>query len=226
MASLYSKNVFLFDAFGTLFKTIPIDDELKKIAGSKSDLLLQIWRRKQLEYSWLRNQMKRYVPFDLITKEALFYAMKKCEIADNRILELLLPIYHQPVLNDGASDLILTLKKLGKQVGILSNGTLEMLRKGAAKTGLNTYLDFIISVDEIGIYKPAPEVYELAQQKTNANLSQILFFSSNQWDVSGASCFGFEVAWVNQYDETKEELPFGQVIEVKSLASAIDLLTA
>jgi len=181
------KNYFVFDAFGTLFKTSEVKAELKKIAGEKTDNLIRVWRNKQLQYTWLRNEMNQYEPFST------------------------------PQLIDGAKDLLKTLKDNGKTVAILSNGTRSMLDNGVQLTGIQYYVDHILSVDDIGIYKPQPAVYQMALDKLVATVEDLIFFSSNQWDVSGASVFGLDACWINQYGETKEGLPFGDVVEVSSL---------
>jgi len=214
---LKDKSVFVFDAFGTIFKTSPISLKLQNIIGNKSDLLLETWRRKQLEYSWLRNQMKAYAPFSRVTKEALEYAMNMVGVKDEKIFEILLPIYDLPELIDGAKELLSILKEENKKICILSNGTMTMLKNGVSKTGIELLIDKLFSVDEIEIYKPHPAVYQMALNKLEVSKEELVFFSSNQWDVSGASHFGFDSVWVNQYEETKEKLPFGSIKEVASL---------
>jgi 2-haloacid dehalogenase len=211
------KNVFVFDAFGTLFKASEIDVELKTIAGAQTENLLALWRRKQLEYSWLRNQMSQYVPFHQVTKEALDFSMRFHGLKDERIFEILLPIYDHPGLIDGAKEVLDLLKEQQKTVCILSNGTRKMLNNGVQIAGVEHLIDYIFSVDDIGIYKPHPSVYGMAIDQLNAPKEELLFFSSNQWDVSGASTFGIDSVWVNQYQEVKESLPFGNVFEISSL---------
>ena len=192
------KNVFLFDAFGTLFKTADFQSELAKLIGEKTDALVTVWRQKQLQYSWLRNAMGQYQPFDIVTKEALDFSMQQHGISNPRIYDVLLPLYQHPILLPGVIDLFHALKNLDKRVGILSNGTPAMLQNGVEFTGIKDLVDFIISVDEIKIYKPRPEVYQMALRKIGVPTEQLLFFSSNQWDISGASVFGLDTCWINQ----------------------------
>ncbi len=214
---LPNKKYFVFDAFGTLFKTSEVKNELIKIAGDKTENLLQIWRSKQLQYTWLRNEMNQYEPFSTVTKEALDYSMRVNGITDERVFDILLPLYDTPSLIDGAANLLKTLKANGKTVAILSNGTMSMLNNGVQLTGIESYIDTILSVDTIGVYKPKPTVYQMALNKLEATTKELIFFSSNQWDVSGASVFGLDACWINQYGETKEGLPFGEVVETTSL---------
>jgi len=216
-----SKQVYLFDAFGTLFKTSDVDVAFKNIAKDKSESLIQVWRRKQLEYSWLRNQMDKYIPFHKVTKDALEYSMHFHDLNDPRIPELLLPIFNAPGLIGGAKAMLIYLKSQNKQVGILSNGTHKMLNNGIGTTDIEDQIDFVFSVDDIGIYKPHPAVYQMAVNKLGRPKEELLFFSSNQWDVSGASIFGLDSVWINQYNETKEQLPYGNVLEVKGLEELV-----
>lgn len=218
---LFTKSIFLFDAFGTLFKASAIDESLRELAGSKSASLLQIWRRKQLEYTWLRNQMQCYVPFDQVTREALDYSMRLHGLTEPRITQMLLPIYDSPSLISGASALLHRIKTSGKEIGLLSNGTRSMLNKGVSATQIKTLVDHVLSVDDIGVYKPNPAVYQMAVKQLGVEKEKLVFFSSNQWDVSGASQFGLDCVWINQYKETREGLPFGKVLEVGSLGEVV-----
>lgn len=211
------KQYFVFDAFGTLFKTSEVKTELAKIAGDKTDNLIQVWRNKQLQYTWLRNEMNQYQPFNLVTKAALDYSMRLNGISNKKVFDILLPLYDTPQLIDGAKNLVKILKDNGKTVAILSNGTRSMLDNGVQLTGIQYYVDTILSVDDIGVYKPRPAVYQMALDKLNTTIKDVVFFSSNQWDISGASTFGLDACWINQYGETKEGLPFGNVVETDSL---------
>ncbi len=212
-----TKKYFVFDAFGTLFKTSEVKVELTKIAGDKTDNLINVWRNKQLQYTWLRNEMNQYEPFSTVTRDALVYSMRLNGIADEKVFDILLPLYDTPQLIDGAKDLLRALKNHGKTVAILSNGTRSMLDNGVQLTGIQYYVDHILSVDDIGVYKPRPAVYQMALDQLGATVEDLIFFSSNQWDVSGASVFGLDACWINQYGETKEGLPFGSVVTTKSL---------
>jgi len=218
--NISSKSIFIFDAFGTLFKTSEIDSELQNIAQDKTENLLSIWRKKQLEYTWLRNQMDEYAPFSQVTKEALEYSMRVNDLKDSRILDLLLPIYDSPNLIDGVREALDFFQ--GKTICILSNGTRAMLESGVQKTGIENIVSHIFSVDDIRIYKPRKEVYQMALEKLNTSAEDVLFFSSNQWDVSGASIFGLDAVWVNRNDEVREGLPFGNVLEIKHLIDLKD----
>ena len=167
--------------------------------------------------------MNQYAPFSTVTREALDYSMRLNEITNKKVFDILLPLYDTPQLIDGAKNLLKILKASGKTVAILSNGTRSMLNNGVELTGIKNDVDAILSVDDIGIYKPRPAVYQMALDKLKTTIKDLIFFSSNQWDVSGASMFGLDACWINQYGETKEGLPFGTVVETKSLSELIAL---
>ena len=213
--NISSKSIFVFDAFGTLFKTSEIDAELQKIAKDKTENLLSIWRKKQLEYTWLRNQMDQYAPFSQVTKEALDYSMRINDLRNPRIFDLLLPIYDSPNLIGGVREALDSFQE--KTICILSNGTRSMLENGVQKTGIGNFINHIFSVDDIGIYKPRKEVYQMMFDQLEVSKNEVLFFSSNQWDVSGASNFGLDSVWVNRNNEVREGLPFGKVLEISDL---------
>lgn len=215
MEKIKKKSIFVFDAFGTLFKTSEIDTELQNIAKDKTENLLSVWRKKQLEYTWLRNQMNKYAPFSQVTKEALDYSMRVNHLKNPRIFDLLLPIYDSPNLIDGVREALDFLQE--KTICILSNGTRSMLENGVQKTGIDNLVDHIFSVDDIGIYKPQRDVYQMVLDQLNVSVNEVLFLSSNQWDVSGASNFGLDSVWVNRNNEVREELPYGNVLEIHDL---------
>ena len=217
------KEYFIFDAFGTLFQTNSVDEEIKKIAGDKLDSLMEVWRRKQLEYSWLRNQMGQYVPFNQVTKEALDFSIRKNGLRHPQLFDLML-IYNEPSLVDGAREALNFLKEKNKTVCILSNGTRAMLESGIRKMKIENIIDHVFSVDDIQIYKPRKEVYQMVLDGLKTDVNDVLFFSSNQWDISGASMFGMDTVWVNQYGEVSETLPFGSRVEVDGLPAILDFL--
>jgi 2-haloacid dehalogenase len=139
------------------------------------------------------------------------------ELEDERVPKVLLPVYDEPYLIEGAYELLGKLKSLGKQTAILSNGSPQMLKSGATRTNILPVIDQLISVDRIRQYKPSPEVYAMALDLLEVDQRNVVFISSNQWDVSGASTFGLDAVWVNQYKETKESLPFGNVMTIENL---------
>lgn len=198
--------VCLFDAFGTLFKVkLPVD-ELDQLTDGQGNRLLDIWRNKQLEYTWLRGLMEDYVSFDQVTEEALTYALREIKVEEPKVYDLLMPVYRQP---EAFSDVLPGLKALhqaGYQLAILSNGTSAMLEAGVIKTGINQLITAVLSVEEVRTFKPNPKVYQLSADYFGLDKSAFLFFSSNRWDIAGAATFGFSTAWVNRSQLVPEVL--------------------
>lgn len=207
----------IFDAFGTLFNLEFPLTLINEKTGGKGDELLQIWRRKQLEYTWLRSMMDNYAPFSTVTKEALTYAMNRLGIKDQTLYDILLPIYHKATAFPEVKPCLQRLQQQGITTAILSNGTLEMLYAGTKNSEISDYLHAIISVDSIGFYKPMPEVYQFALDRLKVKAEDALFFSSNQWDIIGATHFGMQTVWVNKYGQAKEVLAPKAKFVIKSL---------
>lgn len=190
--------VCLFDAFGTLFKVkLPVN-ELDQLTNGQGARLLDIWRNKQLEYTWLRGLMGDYVSFDQVTEEALTYALREIKVEEPKVYDILMPVYRQP---EAFSDVLPGLKALnqtGYKVAILSNGTKAMLEAGVTKTGISQLVSAVLSVEEVRTFKPNPKVYQMSADFFGLDKSAFLFFSSNRWDIAGAANFGFSTAWVNR----------------------------
>ena len=190
--------VCVFDAFGTLFQLdLPVD-----VATNKTALeALKISRQKQLEYSWLYSQMGKYLPFEKITMMAIKYAVKKVGLKD------------------------ITLSRKLIRCGILSNGSGKMLSEVIKYTGLVDAFDFVLSAEDVKTFKPSPLVYGIALHHLRIPKEQILFVSSNQWDISGANAFGFKTAWINRSDSLREPiLDSAETIILKKLSSIPETL--
>ncbi len=214
----------VFDAYGTLFSVRMPVEELNAITNGQGEALLEIWRRKQLEYTWLRGMMKAYVPFEQVTNEALTYAMRELGLSDPILYELMMPIYLQPQTFPDVLPALERLKSEGIATAILSNGTLHMLQEGARRTGIAPYLDQLLSVDQVQQFKPAAEVYQMALDAFGAEPAAVRFFSSNQWDITGAGHFGLPTVWVNRYDRPAEVLKPAPAYTISDLSEITDLL--
>ena len=198
---------FLFDAYGTLFDVHSV--VLRGGAGIPGDLeaLSQLWRRKQLEYTWLRALMERYEDFRSITEAALRAAARELSIdASDRQFDQLMQAYLFPAVFEDAQSALRTLH--GSMLAILSNGSPEMLDAAVRNNGLDSYFTEIISVDSVKTYKPSPSVYALGPEILHLPLEEILFVSSNAWDAAGAKAFGYKVAWCNRSGANSENLGF------------------
>lgn len=211
--------VCVFDAFGTLFKVNLPSERLDDCTHGKGAVLLDLWRKKQLEYTWLRTLMHNWADFDQVTADALKYATESLELKNyKKLAELLMPIYRQP---DCFEDVVSTLQNLKAQqisTAILSNGTPEMLAAGMKKTGLINLIDYVFSASSIQQFKVAPSVYQMVLDSLKIEASEVLFFSSNAWDIAGAKCFGFQTVWVNRNGQVFEELEVRADWEIKDLA--------
>jgi 2-haloacid dehalogenase len=193
---------FVFDAYGTLFDVQSVAARCESCWPGKGAQLSQLWRAKQLEYTWQRSLMQRYAPFSTVTREALAYACEalKLELSVAQ-MEGLMGEYHRLATYP---DVASALERLGAKRAILSNGSPDMLGPLVEHSRLE--FDAVISVDELKIYKPAPQVYELAVRKLGTR--DIGFVSSNCWDAIGAKSFGFTVYWINRLNAPLDRLGF------------------
>ena len=207
----------VFDAYGTLFDVHSAASRYQARLGGQAQAVSAMWRTKQLEYTWLRSLMQRYVDFWKVTQDALDYALDSQGIDDNSLRKDLLSAYHELSCYPEVPETLRKIKQMGLGTAILSNGSPEMLKAGVSNSNLGKVMDSIISVDTIEIFKPSPKVYKLATDQLGCNKEEILFFSSNAWDVSGAVTFGFKTVWVNRFAQASERLPGTPVIEIKTL---------
>jgi len=194
-------DALVFDAYGTLFDVQSVEATAGRLFPGHGAALSQLWRSKQLEYTWLQSLMlsvhQRRDDFAAITAHALDYAVEKLGLslaasARHRLLDAYLDLAAFP----DAEPALACLAPLPRIV--LSNGTREMLEPLAAATGLAQHLDAILSVDAAGIYKPSPRTYQLAVDYLKVLPIRIGFVSSNGWDVAGGKAFGFTAIWVNR----------------------------
>jgi 2-haloacid dehalogenase len=198
-----SPEAFVFDAYGTLFDVHSVMRRCESFYPGKHVELSRLWRAKQLEYTWLRSLMQRYVPFSTVTREALAHACEALglELTAER-MEALMAEYHMLA---AFPDVAPTFERLkGVKRAILSNGSPDMLEPLVAHSALE--LDAVISVDELKVFKPAPQVYAAAVEKLATR--RIAFVSSNCWDALGAKSFGFTVFWLNRGDAPLDRLGF------------------
>lgn len=216
----------VFDAYGTLFDVHSAASRHQEKLGENAQAVSALWRTKQLEYTWLRSLMQRYINFAKVTQDALDYALDSHGINDETLRQDLLNAYHELACYPEVPETLSKLKKLGLGTAILSNGTLEMLEAGVRNSQLEDLLDAVFSVDTIRIFKPDPQVYQLAVDQLGCNPKEILFFSSNAWDVSGAATFGYQAVWVNRFGQAPERLPGTPVLEIKTLDAVLQYLPA
>jgi 2-haloacid dehalogenase len=195
---------FVFDAYGTLYDVHSVAARCEANWPGKGAQLSLLWRAKQLEYTWQRSLMQRYTPFSSVTRDALAYSCEalKLELSVAQV-EGLMAEYLKLSLYP---DVVRTLQALNTRKAILSNGSPDMLLPLVQNSGLE--LDAVISVDELRIFKPAPQVYALAVEKLHLDHSKIGFVSSNCWDAMGAKSYGFNVYWINRAGAPMDRLGF------------------
>lgn len=196
---------FVFDAYGTLFDVHSVQQRCESFWPGKGLTLSQLWRAKQLEYTWQRSLMRRYEPFSRVTREALAYACEALGLAlDEARSQALMEQYLRLALFPDVRDALSQLK--GHKLAILTNGSPDMIDPLVAQSGLA--FDAVLSVDPLGVYKPAPEVYQLAVDRLGVAPAQVGFVSSNCWDALGAKAFGFNVNWINRAGAPVDRLGF------------------
>ena len=223
-ANINGVKACVFDAYGTLFDVHSAAEKCRADLGDKADQVSNTWRGKQLQYSWLRSLMNEFVPFWQVTGEALDFALAESEIEDAALREKLMNLYLQLNCYPEVPRVLKTLQDAGKQTGILSNGSRDMLNSAVANSALGDLLDASLSVDEVGVFKVDPRVYEMAIARFSCEPREICFMSSNAWDAWAASHFGFQVAWVNRFGQPAENLPGGPNAEIKTLDELPPLL--
>ena len=206
---------WVFDAYGTLFDVHSVARRCDSLWPGKGAALSSLWRAKQLEYTWQRSLMQRYRPFSGVTRDALAYA---CEALGLELTaERMEAVMGEYLMLSLFPDVKATLEKLlGKKRVILSNGSPDMLDPLVRQSGLR--FDAVLSVDARQVYKPAPEVYELALGEIALPRKQIGFISSNCWDALGARSFGFSAYWINRTGAPVDRLGFEPERIVRSLA--------
>ncbi len=207
----------VFDAYGTLFDVNAAAQHCAADLGDKWQPLAELWRGRQLQYTWLRSLMENYADFWQVTGEALDIAMDALDLDDAALRERLMELYLQLDVYPEVAGVLRRLRESGMKTAILSNGSPKMLAAAVANAGIGEYLDAVISADQIKVYKTAPAVYQLAVDQLGVAASGICFQSSNAWDAHAASNFGFRVAWVNRFGQARERLPGNPDVMLDSL---------
>ena len=212
-----NEKIYVFDAYGTLFD---VDHACKEMAiqlGDNWEKLSSIWRQKQLEYSWLHNSMNEYDSFWKITKDSLEYAMNSLSMNSVKIKNELLDLYFKIGAFEEVEEVLKKIKKNKIKTAILSNGSYDMLNSAVKNSKFDELISEVISVDECKKFKPHRDVYNLVIDIFNINKKNCIFFSSNCWDIHGASNFGFQTVWVNRKKNIDELLPGKVDDQVQSL---------
>lgn len=216
-AKLDLVRVCIFDAYGTLFDTASATRGCIDLLGDDFDELTTLWRDKQLQYTWLRAIQDRHVDFWQVTGDALDFALETLKIDREGLRDRLMDLYRTLEAFPEVPEVLRRLKVSGIRTAILSNGTPTMLEAAVKHARLDGLLDWVLSVEEVGVYKPNPRVYQLAVDRLGTPAAQISFQSSNAWDAYAASSFGMKVVWCNRYRRRKERLPGQPDCEIETL---------
>lgn len=209
-------DVLLYDAYGTLWDVHSVMKRCEACWPGKGMQVSQLWRVKQLEATWLRTLMGRYVPFSTVTREALAFACDSLGLSLQKDHESeLMAEYRKLATFPDVADALM--KKPAAKAGILSNGSPDMLEPLVKHSGLK--FDAVLSVDEVKLFKPAPQVYQLAVEHFGVPKENIGFVTSNFWDAAGAKSFGFNVYWINRGGVAAERLGFQPDRVLRTLAA-------
>lgn len=195
---------YIFDAYGTLFDVHAAVREHATALGPDSAAISETWRNKQLEYTWVRTLAGQYRDFWDLTQEALDFALARFPHANQGVRDDLLEAYWKLAAYDEVQEVLAQLQASGAKTGILSNGSSAMLDAAVQSAGLNTVLDTVLSVDQINIFKPRREVYQMVLDGLNVEAGDVSFQSSNRWDIAGAKAFGFNTVWCNRTAQPDE----------------------
>lgn len=197
----------VFDAYGTLFDVHSAVAQGGTALGDKAQAVSALWRQKQLEYTWLRSLMGAHADFRQVTRDGLDYALAAYGVADEALKDRLMALYLTLEAYPDAAPCLAALRAGGRATAILSNGEPKMLAAAVASAGLSELFDAVLSVEEIGVFKPDPRIYKLAVDRLEVPAERICFVSTNAWDAAGAAYFGFRVAWLNRFSQQPERLP-------------------
>jgi len=214
----------VFDAYGTLFDVHSAVGKQRHRLGDIADQLSLLWRTKQLEYTWLRSLMGHHADFWTVTGDALDFAFDMHHLNDPDLRRDLMEAYLKLDCYPEVHEALSMLKNRGFKLAILSNGTPAMLEAAVENSGIEDLIEKNFSVEDVSIFKPDPRVYQIAVDGLSVNPEEIVFQSSNAWDASGASAFGFKVAWVNRFGQSEERLPGRPDVEIQNLMELPELL--
>ena len=226
IAPLRGVRACVFDAYGTLFDFASAARHCRDALGDDIDRLTALWRDKQLQYTWLRAAQGRHADFWQVTGDALDFSLETLNLDTPGLRDRLMALYLTLDPFPEVPDVLGRLKAAGLRTAILSNGSPAMLDAAVRAAKLETLLDDVFSVEEVGVYKPHPKVYQLAVDRLGIPLSAISFQSSNAWDAFAASAFGMQVVWCNRYGQRRERLPGSPDREIRSLAALPALVGA
>jgi 2-haloacid dehalogenase len=225
-AALAGTQICVFDAYGTLYDFNSAVARHRSAIGPKADALSEMWRTKQIQYTWLRNSMGAYAPFWQVTSEALDNCLATHGITDPSVREKLMSAYLALDPFPEVPAMLDRLKRAGVRLAILSNGNPGMLDPMVKASGLADRFEAVLSVDAARVFKVDPRTYQLVGARLGVTPDKVCFLSSNCWDAHGAAHFGFRTVWVNRGGVPEDNLPGKVVTEIKDLSHLPALIGA
>ena len=223
-AKLDGARAVVFDAYGTLLDVASAAAAAQDVLGDRWQPLSDLWRQRQLQYSWLRAVMGRHADFWTVTGDALDFALEALRIQEPGLRARLLDAYERLGPYPDAEVTLRRLREGGLRTAILSNGSPRMLAAAVRSARIDLHLDHVLSVEEVGVYKPHPSVYRLAVERLGVWPAEIVFVTANGWDAWGAKAGGLRVAWCNRAGQPRERLGEGPDAEIGTLADLPALL--
>lgn len=213
---------YVFDAYGTLFDVHSAVSRHFDIVGENPARVSEVWRNKQLEYTWVRTSMNRYKDFWQLTSDALDFAIAATPGSNPHCKQTLLDAYLSLDCYSEVPSVLKTLKDNGIKTAILSNGSPKMLSSAVKHAGLSDLLDDQFSVDDLQIFKTDPETYKMVTNKYSIAPEEVAFQSSNRWDIAGATAFGFKCHWINRTKQPNEYEDLAPVHMLSDLNGLLD----
>lgn len=203
----------VFDAYGTLFDVTAAAraaaaEPGREALAEKAGELANIWRLKQLQYTWLRAVSDAHTDFWDVTQDGLDFALEATGLTDPELRERLLALYWELSAYPEVPDMLADLKSDGLSTAILSNGSPDMLKGAVDSAGVAEFLDAVLSVEDVGVFKPHKSVYDLVGKRFQSDPKEVLFVSSNGWDAAAAAGYGFTTLWVNRAGDPVDRLPW------------------
>ena len=213
----------IFDAYGTLFDVNSAAEKCKNKIGKKWEDFANHWRTTQLEYTWLRSLMNRHKDFWQVTEDSLKKSMEAYKI-ETSMRNDLLNLYKVLSPFEEVLETLKSLKEKKYKLAILSNGTPELLNELVKTNNLESFFDDIFSIEEVGVYKPDTKVYDIPIKKYGIKKNEVIFLSSNTWDVSGGGNYGYQSIWVNRNKNIFDYLDYTPKNQINSLKGLLDII--
>ncbi|MDC3004410.1 haloacid dehalogenase type II [Candidatus Pelagibacter sp.] len=213
----------IFDAYGTLFDVNSAAEKCKNKIGEKWEDFANHWRTTQLEYTWLRSIMNRHKDFWQVTEDSLKKSMEAYKI-ETSMRNDLLNLYKILSPFEEVLETLKSLKEKKYKLAILSNGTPELLNELVKTNNLESFFDDIFSIEEVGVYKPDTKVYDIPIKKYGIKKNEVIFLSSNTWDVSGGGNYGYQSIWVNRNKNIFDYLDYTPKNQINSLKGLLDII--